>query len=96
VSEAAGQVKEKVQDLASGAAQRVEDAWESTRQGVRQGAQAVAHTAQDFWTDTTDLIRRYPVAAVGIAFGLGCLTALCCSAFSRTDDMARRMAQSSA
>src|SRR4051812_35965583 len=72
-SETAGQMKEKVQDLASGAASRIGDAWESTRQGLQQGASTVRQTAQDFWNSSGDLIRRYPIASVAIAFGLGCL-----------------------
>src|SRR3954452_10056940 len=47
VAEAVGQVRDRAQDLASGVAQRAEDAWDSTRQGLRQGATAVTESAQD-------------------------------------------------
>src|SRR5579872_3248220 len=60
VAEVAGQVREKVQEYASGLAGRVEEAWEGARRGVRQGASAVADTAEDFWTSLQTLIRRYP------------------------------------
>src|SRR5262245_14366536 len=73
LSETAGQMREKVQDLASGTASRIGDAWESTRQGAQQAASTVSRTAQDFWNSSGDLIRRYPIASVVIAFGLGCL-----------------------
>jgi len=97
VGDVAGQVKEKVQDLASGVAGRVEDAWDTTRQGVSQGASAVVGRADDFWTGMTDLVRRYPVASVAVAFGLGCLTSACFNAtFGASDDMPRRMSRYSA
>jgi len=93
----AGQVRERVQDAASNVAGRVEDAWDSARQGVQQGARAVADTAGDFWGDTTDLIRRYPVASVMIAFGAGMLAASLFSAAPRwSDDVAQRMSRGSA
>jgi len=94
MSEAAGQMKEKVQGLASGAADRLGDAWESTRQGMQQGASTAAQTAQDFWNSSGDLIRRYPIASVAIAFGLGCLvTSLFRVPDWGEDEMARRMSR---
>jgi hypothetical protein len=87
-------VKEKVQDVASGAADRLSGAWEGTKRGVRQGYEAVAETAEDFWTGSTNFIRRYPVASVLVAFGLG---ALCSMAFSAPrwfgPDMTDRMSR---
>jgi hypothetical protein len=86
-----------VGDAASTVANRVEDAWDSASRGVRQGAEYMADKAGDFWGDFTGMIRRYPVASVLIAFGMGCL---CASLFAvpnwTTDDVARRMSRSSA
>jgi ElaB/YqjD/DUF883 family membrane-anchored ribosome-binding protein len=96
VSEAVGQVRDKAREMASNLGERAGDAWESTSRGVRQGAQAVADSAQNFWAASTDLIRRYPVASVAIAFALGCLTPACLAAcFGRGDDVARGMSRSS-
>jgi hypothetical protein len=95
VSDAASQVKEKVQDTASTVAHGLESAWESTSQGVRQGAHAVAETAENFWDDATGLVRRHPVPAMLIAFGLGCLVASLLRMPRWTDDMTRRMSQAS-
>jgi ElaB/YqjD/DUF883 family membrane-anchored ribosome-binding protein len=97
MSETAGQMKEKAQEFASGAASRIGDAWESTQQGLQQGASTVRQTAQDFWNNSGDLIRRYPIAAVAIAFGLGCLvTALVRVPDWGEDEMAQRMSRYSA
>src|SRR5579872_2102741 len=49
VSEAVGQVKDKAREMASNVSERVGDAWEGTSRGVRQGAHAVADSAQSFW-----------------------------------------------
>jgi hypothetical protein len=95
VGEAAGQMKEKVQDAASTVSHRVGEAWDSAYSGARQGVQAVADTAEDFWTGTTRLIRRYPVASVLIAFGAGCLAASLFRVPNWNDDVARRMSRSS-
>jgi ElaB/YqjD/DUF883 family membrane-anchored ribosome-binding protein len=96
VSEAVGQVKDKAREMASNVSERVGDAWESTSRGVRQGAMAVADTAENFWDSSVALIRRYPVASVAVAFALGCLTPACLAAcFGRGDDVARGMSRSS-
>jgi ElaB/YqjD/DUF883 family membrane-anchored ribosome-binding protein len=97
VSESVGQVRDRAREMASNLSERAGDAWESTSRGVRQGASAVAESAQDFWAASTDLIRRYPVASVAIAFALGCLTPACLSACfgSRSDDVARGMSRAS-
>jgi hypothetical protein len=92
VADAAEQVKDRVQDAASTVAHRVEDAWDSTREGAR----AVANKAGDFFSDATDMVRRYPVASVMIAFGLGCLCASLFRVPHWSDDVARRMSRSSA
>lgn len=93
MAEAAGQVKEKVQDLASGAADRLEDAWDSTRQGVQQAASTAARTFEDAFQDVRAFLGRYPVASVGAAFALGCLVGRL-MAF-RTVDMTRQMSRAS-
>ncbi len=96
VSETVGQVRDKAREMASNLSERAGDAWESTSRYARQGAGAVADTAQDFWSASTDLIRRYPVASVAVAFALGCLTPACLAAcFGRSDDVARGMSRAS-
>ncbi len=94
LSETAGQVRDKVRDVASGVAERAAEAWESTRQGAR----AVASRAQDFWTDAGNVVRRNPMAALAVAFGVGCLVgcALTASWRHREGDMIRGMSRSSA
>jgi ElaB/YqjD/DUF883 family membrane-anchored ribosome-binding protein len=63
----------------SSVTERIGDAWDSTRESMREGAQAVTQRAQNFWNDARSLIGRRPVAAIGIAFfagwAVGCLTA---------------------
>jgi len=95
VGETAAQVKDRVQGMAANVADRVEDAWDSTRQSVSQGAQTVANTAGDFWTDATNMVRSNPMAAVMIAFAAGCLCASLFSVPRWDDDVARRMSRSS-
>jgi ElaB/YqjD/DUF883 family membrane-anchored ribosome-binding protein len=91
-------VTETLRETASEIGSRVGDAWERTRQGVREGARAVADRAQNFWSDARDLVRRRPMAALGIAFGLGCLVGCYLAAGMRysTEDIADRMSRGSA
>ncbi len=93
VSEAAGQAKERLREAASGVAERAGEAWES----ARQGAQDVARRAQDFWSDAANLVRRRPMAALAVAFGVGCLVGLGLAAANRRreDDVARGMSRAS-
>ncbi len=94
LSEAAGQVRDKVRDVASQAAERLGETWESTR----QGAQAVVRKAQDFWSDAGNLVRRNPMAALAITFGVGCLVGCALTAgWDRwEDDVVRGMSRGSA
>jgi ElaB/YqjD/DUF883 family membrane-anchored ribosome-binding protein len=95
-SEAVGQVKDKARELAAHVSERVGDAWESASRGARQGAHAVAESAENFWDDAIALVRRYPMASVAVAFAVGCLTPACLAAcFGRGNDAARGMSRSS-
>jgi ElaB/YqjD/DUF883 family membrane-anchored ribosome-binding protein len=98
LSETAGAIKDKIRDTASGMAERLGETWESTREGMRQGAQAVARTAQNFWMDAGNLIRRNPMAAVAVAFGAGCLVGCFMRASWRSseEDVTQRMSRASA
>jgi ElaB/YqjD/DUF883 family membrane-anchored ribosome-binding protein len=69
----AGQVKEKAQEWGSTVARTAEQAWDSTRQHTREWAHQAAERAENAFEDFGNLIRRYPVAALGIAFGFGFL-----------------------
>jgi ElaB/YqjD/DUF883 family membrane-anchored ribosome-binding protein len=97
VGEAVSHAGERVQELASGATERLGEAWESTRRSVREGAQAVTDRARNFWSDAQGLVRRYPFAAMGIAFGLGCLLTVSLRSMSGwdEDDVARGMSRAS-
>ncbi len=69
----AGNFSERAQEMASAAAERVGDAWESTREGARQLASTVADRAGDAWETVGDWGRGYPLGTllVGVALGFG-------------------------
>ncbi len=89
---------EQLKEMASGMSGRLGDAWQSTSSSLREGAQRVARQAQDFWADAGNLVRRNPMAAIAVAFGVGCLfgslVSMHWSGFE--DDVAERMSRSSA
>jgi ElaB/YqjD/DUF883 family membrane-anchored ribosome-binding protein len=94
--ETAGQMKERAQEFASGMAGQAQESWRSAREGLQQGFSQVSERAGDIWDDATDFIRRYPVASVAVAFGLGCLLGCGLAAIPRgTDDIAERMSRAS-
>jgi ElaB/YqjD/DUF883 family membrane-anchored ribosome-binding protein len=67
----AGQVKEKAQEWGSTVARTADQAWDSTRQHTREWAHQATERAENAFEDFGNLIRRYPVASLGIAFGIG-------------------------
>ena len=69
----ASTVKDTVGDVASSVATTAEDAWDSTRDGVRRAASTVSHTAGDAWEDLTGLMRRYPFGTLCVGIGVGFL-----------------------
>ena len=89
--EAVGQVKDKARDLASGMQDQAREAW----RGAREGVSSAAERAGDFWSDATEIIRRYPVASLALALGLGCLAASAFSLMPRRDEMTERMSRMS-
>jgi hypothetical protein len=67
----ASQVRDKAQDMASRVGDTAHETWESTRQGAQHFAQNFASQAGDAFDDMTGLVRRYPIASLFCAFGLG-------------------------
>ena len=65
----ASAVKDTVEDVASSVATTAEEAWDSTREGVRR----VTHTAGDAWGEMTGLMRRYPFGTLCVGIGVGFL-----------------------
>ncbi len=90
-------ITETLRETASDIGSRVGDAWESTRRSVQEGAQAVTQRACNFWTDASNLVRRRPMAAIGIALGAGFLLGCCMSMSMRysTEDLPERMSRGS-
>src|SRR5438270_5452900 len=74
-SEVAGQAKDSARNLASSAATGAEQAWEATRQQACDLASDVAHRAENAWDSAGSFVRRYPVACLFFAVGLGFLLA---------------------
>lgn len=69
----AGSFSERAQEMASAAAERVGQAWESAREGTCQLASTVADRAGDAWETMGDWGRGYPLGTllVGAALGFG-------------------------
>jgi hypothetical protein len=66
-----GAVKEKAQELGSSIASGAQQAWDTTRRQSREWASNVAETAENAWEGFGNTIRRYPVASLLIALGVG-------------------------
>ena len=66
-----GAVKEKAQELGSTIASGAQQAWDTTRRQTREWASNVADGAQDAWEGFGNTVRRYPVASLLIALGVG-------------------------
>jgi len=95
VGEAAEHMKGRAREFASGLADQASETWRSTREGMQEGISSMTHRAEDLWGDVTGMIRRYPVASLAAAFGLGCLVSCALFMVPHSDDMTRRMSRSS-
>ncbi|HWG47805.1 MAG TPA: hypothetical protein VN688_33890 [Gemmataceae bacterium] len=95
VGDAAGQMKDRAREFASGIADQAGERWRSASEGIQEGFSSMSHRAEDLWGDVTGMIRRYPVASLGVAFGLGCLVSCALFMTPHSDDMTRRMSRSS-
>ena len=67
--------KDKVQEWASTAADAATDAAGVVKDKAQEYAGVAMDKAQDFGREATDLVRRYPIPALLIGFGLGFLAA---------------------
>jgi len=76
ISETAGALKEKAQDIAGNVAEQAGKAWESTRAGAGQAFEMVQENASEALEQVQRFIRRNPLAAVGGAIALGLLVGL--------------------
>lgn len=94
--EAAGQARDKARGFVSGVAGQAQEHWRSAREGLQEGYSQITGKAGDIWADATHFVRRYPLASLAVAFGLGCLTSCAWNAAYRSsDDMAERMSRGS-
>jgi hypothetical protein len=75
VGEYAGQARETVQDWAATAGECVSSAAGSARDWATDAAGHTGEALGDFGKEATSLIRRYPVPALLIGFGVGFLLA---------------------
>ncbi|MBY0522893.1 MAG: hypothetical protein K2R98_05825 [Gemmataceae bacterium] len=73
VSETAANVKDKVKDTASSMVETAGRAWESTKEAAQDFGSSAVDRAQDFQGDVVSFIRRYPMACIGGALGIGFL-----------------------
>jgi ElaB/YqjD/DUF883 family membrane-anchored ribosome-binding protein len=96
-SESVGQMKEKAREFVSGVAGQAQETWRSTREGLQEGLSRASGRAEDIWEDAIEFVRRYPLASLAVAFGLGCLASAALAALSRssTEDMTERMSRAS-
>jgi ElaB/YqjD/DUF883 family membrane-anchored ribosome-binding protein len=95
--EAAEQVRDKSREFLSGAADQAQEMWHRGSEGLREGWSNVSERAGNIWEDATGFVRRYPIASLAAAFGLGCLmsAALMAASRSSSDDLTDRMSRSS-
>jgi ElaB/YqjD/DUF883 family membrane-anchored ribosome-binding protein len=96
LGEIAGQAKEKAREFVSGVAGQAQETLRGARENLHQSITNLSSRAGDIWNDGIAFVRRYPVASLAVAFGIGCLTSCALFALSRsTDDVAKRMSRAS-
>lgn len=97
LSESAGQMRDKGREFISGMAGQAQEAWRGAREGMQERFSGFSASAGDMWEDGIEFVRRYPVASLAAAFGVGCL-ASCAWFFAwtrSTEDVPQRMSKAS-
>lgn len=96
IGESASQMKEKAREYVSGMAGQAQEAWRGAREQMQERFSDISGRAGDIFEDGIEFVRRYPLASLAVAFGIGCLTSCAFFAMSRsTDDVADRMSRAS-
>lgn len=96
VGESAGQMRDKAREFVSGVAGEAQERWHSARESLQEGYSHLSGRAGDIWEDAVGFVRRYPLASLGVAFGLGCLAGCAILGMSHSsDDVAERMSRAS-
>jgi len=72
-TELAGKAKDKVQEIASNVATQVKDRGQELKDMGQDFAANAAERAEDLGVEVTKLVRRYPVQALLVGFGIGLL-----------------------
>lgn len=94
--EAVGQARDKAREFVSGMRGQAQERWSRAAEGLQEGYSHLSERTGDIWEDATGFVRRYPIASLAVAFGLGCLTSCALMAASHsTDDMAEGMSRAS-
>jgi ElaB/YqjD/DUF883 family membrane-anchored ribosome-binding protein len=94
--EGAQEMADKGREFVSGMAGQAQERWRHASEGLQEGYSHLSDKAGDIWEDATAFVRRYPIASLAVAFGLGCLASCALMALPRsTDDMAERMSRAS-
>ena len=73
VADYAGEAKDKVKEMAAGAGDTAKHTAEKVQQWAGDAYDATSHVAGDFGKECTALVRRFPVPALLVGFGLGML-----------------------
>ena len=73
VADYAGEAKDKVKDLAAGAGDIAKHSAEKVQKWAGDAYDATSHVAGDFGKECTSLVKKYPIPALLVGFGLGML-----------------------
>ncbi len=96
LGETASQVKDKAREYVSGMAGQAQEAWQGAREQVQQRFSDLSGRAGDIFEDGIEFVRRYPLASLAAAFGIGCMVGCTLFITSRsTSDVAERMSRAS-
>lgn len=68
-------VTDRIKDIASTAAHKAEDAWDTTRDTAQEWASAAGHGVETAWDSVNGFFRRYPLPMFLVGIGVGFLMA---------------------
>ncbi len=96
LGESVGQARDKAREYVSGMAGQAQEAWQGAREQMQQRFSDFSGRAGDIFEDGVEFVRRYPLASLAVAFGIGCMVGCTLFVTSRsTSDVAERMSRAS-
>lgn len=93
--EKAEELKGKAKQFAARVADQAQQTWQGAQRGIKEAFVTMSERCGELCQDATRMVKRHPIAAMAVAFGLGCCLSTFIQLRRHSDDMTQRMSRAS-